>query len=135
MISYWFECIHFKETMKRNTALVKIFTLLKIITKVIFYILFVVGSYSSVEKFIKGTVLYDITPSEADSLKFPEVILCPRQEGSLAYLKTTQLREDNNLTHADVFEHSILIQIQFIPNALRRYGFTFQESIHTSKIM
>ena len=93
--------------MKRNTALVKLFTLLKIVTKVIFYILFIYGSYDSVEKFIKGTVLYDITPSEAKSLKFPEIVLCPRQEGSLAYLKTTKLREENNLSHEDVYETSL----------------------------
>ena len=79
--------------------------------------------------------MYDITLSEAESLKFPEVVICPRQEGSLAYLKTTQLREENNYTHEEIYEANILYAIFNITNALGRYGFNFQESVIRSRIL
>ena len=90
----------------------------KHICQFFFVIIFLWFSFYSVREFVEGKVVFNIIKTKADGLNFPDITVCPRQEKSLAYLKTKNIRNDFNLDPADIKEHKILLFIQNISDTL-----------------
>ena len=117
----------------RRSAIMKLFMVFKRVCQFLFYIIFLWSSFYSVKEFVEGKVVYNIIKTKADELKFPDLTLCPRQENSLAYLKTKNLRKDFNLDPADIEAAKIFPLISKNSSILDNYSFTDKESILKNK--
>ena len=104
----------------------KMYMLFKVFCQVSFYVAFVLFSYASVREFVQGKSAFRIFQENVEGLKFPDLTFCPRQERSLAYLKTKKLQEDLNLSMDGFAIYMILAKNSSI---LEDYSFTLEESI------
>ena len=100
--------------------------LFKIVCQILFYAAFVLFSFASVNDFVQGKSVFQIFQQRIEDLKFPDLTFCPRQERSLAYLKTKKLQEDLNLSMDGFAIYMILAKNSSI---LEDYSFTLEESI------
>ena len=113
----------------------KMFMVFKRVCQFSFYIIFIWSSFYSVKEFVEGKVVFNIIKTKADELKFPDITLCPRQENSIAYLKTKNLRKDFNLDPADIEAQKIYFIISKNSSILEDYSFTEKESILKNKFL
>ena len=109
--------------------------LFKRICQFFFGIIFLWFSFYSVREFVDGKVVFNIIKIKADELKFPDITFCPRQENSLAFLKTKNLRKDFNLDPADIEAGKIFLLIRKNSSILEDYSFTDKESIQENRFM
>ena len=105
------------------------YIVLKTVCQISFYAAFIGFSFSSVRDFVQGKSVFQIFQSKMEDLKLPDLTFCPRQERSLAYLKTKNLKTDFNLSSSDIEGHRILSFIGRKSSVLEDYSFTIEESI------
>ena len=109
--------------------MMKMYILFKIVCQVSFYVAFVLFSSASVREFVQGKSVFRIFQEKVEDLKFPDLTFCPRQERSLAYLKTKKLQKDLNLTSFAIKGYMIYMTIGQNSSILEDYSFTLKESI------
>ena len=80
----------------------------------------------TLREFVQGKSVFLNIRAKVENLKFPDLTFCPRQERSLAYLKTKKLQEDLNLSMDGFAIYMILAKNSSI---LEDYSFTLEESI------
>ena len=107
----------------------KMYIVFKTVCQISFYCAFIGFSFSSVRDFVQGKAVFQIFQKPLEDLKFPDLTFCPRQEKSLAYLKTKNLRTDLNLSVAETEASRIFILIGKKSSVLEDYSFTIEQSI------
>ena len=80
-------------------------------------------------EFVQGKSAFIIFQENVKGLKFPDLTFCPRQERSLAYLKTKKLQKDLNLTSFAIKGYGIYTTIGQNSSILEDFSFTLKESI------
>ena len=113
----------------KNSTMMKMYMLFKVVCQVSFYVAFVLFSNASVRDFVKGKSVFQIFQKKVESLKFPDLTFCPRQERSIAYLKTKKLQEDLNIKPSALKSFGILMILGQNSSILEDYSFTPEESI------
>ena len=126
-------------TKVKRPLTMNMFVLFKRVCQFSFYLLFIGFSYESVEDFVAGKAVFQLFQGKVEHLKFPDITLCPRQERSLAYLKTKKLKEDFKLSSADIESFNIIVfllkKAEKISSILEDYSFTLEESILENNFM
>ena len=102
---------------------------IKIVFQILFYAAFVLFSFASANDFVQGKSVFQIFQQRIEDLKFPDLTFCPRQERSLAYLKTKKLQKDLNLNPFAIKGYGIYRTIGQNSSILEDYSFTLKESI------
>ena len=111
----------------RNSAMMNMYIVFKTLCQLLFYVAFIGFSFSSVRDFVKVKSFFQIFKEAHQDLKFPDLTFCPRQEKSLAYLKTRELQEGLKLNSSQIASHLIFFHLN--SQALEDYSFTLKESI------
>ena len=103
---------------------------IKKIFKLSLYIIFLWFSYTILVDFFNGKIIYEILKEKNVNLQFPSLTLCPSQDGALAPLKVSELKEDvpASLKHFNLQDHSLFIVLQNINNPIEIVkNFSFSE--------
>ena len=114
----------------KNSTMMKMYMLFKVVCQLSFYVAFVLFSSASVREFVQGKSVFRIFQENVNGLKFPDLTFCPRQERSLAYLNTKKLQKDLNLKSFAIKGYGIYMTIGQNSSILENYSFTLEESIH-----
>ena len=104
----------------------------KILCQLSFYAAFILFSSASVREFVQGKSVFQIFQAKVENLKFPDLTFCPRQERSLAYLKTMKLQEDFNFKPFEIDGPRIFMVIAKNSSILQDYSFTQEQSLLTN---
>ena len=102
---------------------------IKKIFKLSFSIIFLWFSCNILVDFFNGKIIYEILKEKNVNLQFPSLTLCPSQDGALAPLKVSELKEDvpASLKHFNLQDHSLFIVLQNITNPIeivKNFSFT-----------
>ena len=115
--------------MSKKSTMMNKYMLFKIVCQILFYAAFLWFSSNSVREFVQGKSVFQIFYQKVEGLKFPELTFCPRQERSLAYLKTKKLQQDLNLNSSAIKRSGIFRIFGQNSSILEDYSFTLEESI------
>jgi hypothetical protein len=115
--------------MSKHETMMNKYMLFKTVCQILFYAAFIWYSSNSVREFVQGKSVLQNFREKVDGLKFPDLTFCPRQERSLAYLKTKKLQQDLNLTSFAIKGSRIFRIFGQNSSILIDYSFTLEESI------
>ena len=103
---------------------------IKKLVKISFSIVFLWFSCNVLIDFCNGKIIYEILKEKNVNLQFPSLTLCPSQDGALAALKVSKLKEHlpDNLEHFNMRDHSVFLILQKIANPIEIVkNFSFSE--------
>ena len=92
----------------------------KQIFKLSLSLIFLWFSVNILKDFFNGKIIYEILKEKNVNLQFPSLTLCPSQDGALAPLKVSELKEDvpASLKHFNLLGPPLLIVLQNITNPI-----------------
>ena len=103
---------------------------IKQIFKLSLSIIFLWFSVNILTDFFNGKIIYEILKEKNVNLQFPSLTLCPSQDGALAPLKVSELKEDlsANLKRLNLNGPPLFIVLQNITNPVEIVkNFSFSE--------
>ena len=118
--------------MSKHETMMNKYMLFKTVCQILFYAAFIWYSSNSVREFVQGKSVLQNFREKVDGLKFPDLTFCPRQERSLAYLKTMKLQEDLNFKQFEIDGPRIFMVIAKNSSILQDYSFTQEQSLLTN---
>ena len=108
----------------------------KYFVQFVFYIFFVIFSYSLFKHFISGSVVYETMHNfDNEDVPFPSITLCPAlKTNNLVNIKINEIARDFNLNEHSMKSFNIYRTLKQINTSfmeiLKKYSFTFAEGFY-----
>lgn len=104
--------------------------------KIAFTIAFFYFSYGTFRSYIEGAVIYDVINDWNDTLIFPSVTVCPKEQDSLVNLKLSKITEDHpSMSPADTIGPAMFSKISNLQDPLsfvRKYSYNQEEVFYST---
>ena len=114
---------------------------MKYFVQIVFYICFVIFSYSSFKHFISGSVVYETMHNfDNKDVPFPSITLCPAlKTNNLVNIKINEIAKDFSLNEHSMQSFILYRTLKQINTSfmeiLKKYSFTYAEGFHINHMV